>query len=359
MEEAPIEPVDEPLEEPKALKYSFWAGALILRGSVTQRVMPDVLKFGLIAAIIILVAIQVEKWSGVSLALPRGPFEAAGAVLGLLMVLRTNAGYDRWWEARKLWGGIVNQSRNLAVTALAYGARDADWRSQFIRWTAAFPHVIRCSLRDERNLSEVAKLIGPVATEKIAKAKHMPSVVARTIADMLAEALESGGMSRPAFFQAEQQRSALIDYVGGCERIRNTPLARSSAIQIRQFILMFVVSLPLALLKDFSNGQIVSRLTGIAISDALIFVPAFIMLLAYPLLSLDRIGMELQNPFDIRRLDHHPLDALCNTIEKNLLEMLRDDPVASAEGPVLETLEISPELAARIAKSSGRDTIIS
>jgi putative membrane protein len=352
------EPLNEPLDEPRVLKYSFWAGALILKGSVTQRVMPDVLKFGLIAATIILVADVVEVASGVSLAIPHGPFEAGGAVLGLLLVLRTNAGYDRWWEARKLWGGIVNQSRNLGTMGLAYGSRDAEWRSRFILWTAAFPHVIRCSLRDDRNLSEVAKLVGPAETARVAKAKHMPSVVARTLADLLKQAAEAG-MKNEAFLQAETHRGLLIDYIGGCERIRNTPLARSSAIQIRQFILMFLVSLPLAMLADFGNKRVLAGLTGIPVSDALVFVPLFIMLLAYPLLSLDRIGMELQNPFDTRRLDHLPLDAICHTIEKNLLELLRDDPVSSEHGTVLETLEISPELAAKLAKSGSRDTIIS
>jgi ion channel-forming bestrophin family protein len=358
MGEPSNEPLNEPLEEPRALKYSFWAGALLLKGSVTPRVMPDVLKFGLIAATIMVVANVVEVVWKVNLAIPHGPFASAGAVLGLLLVLRTNAGYDRWWEARKLWGGIVNQSRNLGITALAYGSSDAEWRSKFILWAAALPHVIRCSLRDERHLPEVAKLVGHSEALRIAKAKHMPSVVARALADLLKQSADAG-MKDAAFLQAEQQRGMLIDYIGGCERIRNTPLARSSAIQIRQFILMFLVSLPLALLADFNQKHALASLTGIPINDALVFVPLFIMLLAYPLLSLDRIGMELQNPFDTRRLDHLPLDALCHTIEKNLMELLRDDPVASEEGPILETLEISPELAARIAKATSRDTIIS
>ena len=122
---------------------------------------------------------------------------------------------------------------------------------------------------------------------------------------------------------------------------------------------MFVVSLPLAFLNDFADRHVIQGLTGAPIHDALLFVPLFIMLLAYPLLSLDRIGMELQNPFDTRRLDHLPLDALCHTIEKNLLELLRGDPVASEQGPILGTVEISPELAAKIAKGTIRDTIIS
>jgi len=348
----------EPLEEERPLNYSFWMGALILKGSIAPRVIGDIIKFGLIAELIVLVSVFVEwKWN-VSLAIPHGPFSAAGAVLGLLLVLRTNAGYDRWWEARKLWGGIVNQSRNLGVIALAYGPRDAQWRTQFVTWMASFPHVIRYSLRDERSLPDVAHLVGPAKANLVSKAKHMPTCVARILADLLQDAKKTG-MDSFAFLQAEQQRSEIVNHLGGCERIRNTPLARASAIQVRQFIFLFLVTLPFASLGDFSNSQLLSTLFGIPVEDSILLTPLFIMLMAWPLLSLDRIGMELQNPFDTRRTDHLPIDAICHTIEKNLMQLLKTDSVVAQEGLEMESREITPEMAARIAKGKSNDTIIS
>lgn len=358
MEESVSQSTNEPLDEQKPLNYSFWVGALILKGSATPKVLADVLKFGAIAFCIVLVSIFVEWGWDIKLSVPFGIFSAAGAVLGLLLVLRTNAGYDRWWEARKLWGGIVNQSRNLAVEASAYGPPDAEWRNQFIRWTAVFPHVIRSSLRDERTLQEVARLIGPANSTRIAEAGHMPTFVANVLAQMLREA-RTAGMSRYAFLQAEQQRSMIVDHLGGCERIRNTPLARSSAIQVRQFIFVFLVTLPFALIGEFGDDKVLASFSGMALNDGLMMIPLFIMLLAMPLLSLDRIGMELQNPFDTRRIDHLPLDAICHTIETNLLEVLKNDPVAAEEGLILESLQLEPELAAKIAKGNIRDTLIS
>ncbi|MDG2220464.1 MAG: bestrophin family ion channel [Rubripirellula sp.] len=348
----------EPLDERKPLNYSFWVGALILKGSATPKVLTDVLKFGLIAFAIVLLSVFVESKFGLELSVPFTVFSAAGAVLGLLLVLRTNAGYDRWWEARKLWGGIVNQSRNLAIEASAYGPPDAEWRNQFIRWTAVFPHVIRSSLRDERRLPEVQRLVGAANAKRIAQSAHMPTFVASVLAQMLREG-RVNGMSRYAFLQAEQQRSMIVDHLGGCERIRNTPLARASAIQVRQFILVFLVSLPFAFIGEFGNDKLIATISGYAINDGLLLIPLFIMLLAMPLLSLDRIGMELQNPFDTRRIDHLPLDAICHTIETNLLEILRNDPVAAEEGLILESLQLEPELAAVIAKGNARDTLIS
>src|SRR3954454_12305781 len=121
--------------------------------------MPLVLTFGVLATGICSLSWLTESIIGHRLALEEAPYEVAGAALGLLLVFRTNAGYERWWEGRKLWGGIVNQSRSLALTALAHGPDDLDWRSRLVRWTAAFGHVSRRSLRRETDLPELIHLI--------------------------------------------------------------------------------------------------------------------------------------------------------------------------------------------------------
>ena len=347
----------EPLDEAKPLNYSFWVGALTIRGSALPRVLFDIIKFGIFAFVTVLIATVARSIFNVTLTIPFSVLSAAGAVLGLLLVLRTNAGYDRWWEARKLWGGIVNQSRNLGVIASSYGPPSGEWRNQFIRWSAVMPHVIRCSLREDPSVVEISRLVGRANAKRVSEASHMPTFVATIIAQMLSEGRREG-MSRYAFLQAEQQRSMIIDHLGGCERIRNTPLARASAIQVRQFILMFLVALPFALMGEF-EGSATFSLAGLDFNSGIYLIPFFIMLLALPMLSLDRIGMELQNPFDTRRIDHLPLDAICHTIERNLMEVLRNDAMATEEGFVLETMQLDPEMAALIAKGNARDTLIS
>jgi putative membrane protein len=341
---------DVNLEAP-APTYSFWVGALMVRGSVTPRVVSDVLGFGLLAAATVFVCQMIEHMFGLHLGVKVGPFEAAGAILGLLLVLRTNAGYDRWWEARKLWGGIVNQSRNLAITALAYGPPDSAWRVRFIRWVAAFPHTVRRSLRGEREFPEIERLIGVDEAARLAAASHMPDYVAKELANMLRVA-QAAGMNAWGFYEAERQRGLLIDHLGGCERILRTPLARATAIQVRRFILLFLGTLPFALLGDLEGSLGEVNLLGVRLNADLWLVPLFIMLLAYPLLSLDRIGMELQNPFDRKRLDHLPLDRICLTIEGNLMELLNaysapgerplaPDPVQPAHDASL-TMTVNP-----------------
>jgi putative membrane protein len=122
------------------------------------------------------------------------------------------------------------------------------------------------------------------------------------IGDHLRAACDGLGMDRFAFLEADRDLTSLLEYVGGCERIRKTPLPRSHAILIRQFIILFLATLPFALLKK------VGALT-----------PLVTVLVSYPILALDEIGDALQFPFSTRSRNHLPLDEICRTIEGDLL----------------------------------------
>lgn len=288
-------------------RHAFWRQAFAWQGSITPLVVPYVLAFGVIAAAVCGLGWLVERFCQVSIGLEIAPFEVAGAALGLLLILRTNTGYDRWWEARRLWGGIVNQSRNITISALSYGPADRVWREKFVRWAAVFPHVARCSLRGEQPSPEVAALVGPEGSAQIAAAAHMPSFVALTLADFLREAYDSHKLDRFAFLQVDRERAALIDHIGGCERILKTPIPLVYAIKIRRFIALFLLMLPFALLHRINGDWL---------------IPFITMLVAYPLISLDQIGIELQNPFVVTNLSHLPLADITATIEKNLVGLL-------------------------------------
>jgi ion channel-forming bestrophin family protein len=288
-------------------RQGFWREAFALHGSATLHVLSDVLLFGLIAGGFWGASWLLEKLFQVQLAVEVAPYEIAGAVLGLLLVFRTNAGYDRWWEARKLWGGIVNQSRNLVIGALSYGPSDAQWREQLVRWAAVFPQAACLSLRGERPSGKIADLVGPESANELATADHLPSFVARKLAELLREACDRLAMDRFAFLQLDRERALLIDHVGGCERILKTPVPLAYSIKIRQFILLFLLALPLALLHRVGQDWL---------------VPIITMLVAYPLLALDQIGIELENPFSTRNLSHLPLDEIAATIKRNLTALL-------------------------------------
>lgn len=292
-------------------RKGFWREAIALQGSVTVHVLPSILFFGLLGSIACGIGRLMQHMFGINYTLDVSPLGFAGAVLGILLVIRLNAGYDRWWEARTKWGGIVNQSRNLVISAMAYGPHDSEWRENVVRWTAVFPYAAHLSLRNEQPSAEIDNLIGNQGSSELAAANHMPSLVALRIGELLKDATERFEMDGFSFMQIDRERSLLVDHIGACERILATPLPRIYSITIRRFILLFLLMLPIALLH---------------VMDSAWSIPIITMLVAYPLLTLDQIGVELENPFSESNLSHLPLDDISANIERNLLAMLELEP---------------------------------
>ncbi len=298
-------------------RHGFWREALALHGTSIPQVAPLVAIMGLLATTIVGAARLWEYWFQTEINLNLTPFELAGAALGILLVFRTNAGYERWWEARKLWGGFVDRSRNFVIDALAYGPSNAEWRDRLVRLAAAYPHVVKHTLRGESLSPAVAALVGQEMAEQISAAGHRPSYVALKLAELLREACERWGMNRFAFLQIDRERALLIDNFGGCERILNTPMPKAYSTKIRHFLLLFLLSLPLTLLHRLHSDWL---------------IPLITMSVAYPLLSLDLLGVELENPFAVDNLSHLPLDGLTATIERNVLDLLQLAPTGWQSG---------------------------
>src|SRR6185437_12285817 len=206
-----------------------------------------------------------------------------------------------------LWGGIVNQSRNLALTALAHGPKDEQWRKQVIHWTIAFAYVSKARLRGERQVPELVPLLGEEQAWRVQASEHMPSWVALKLDELLRQGREEYDMDRFAFLQAQRERCALLDHLGGCERIRNTPLATVYSITIRRFILIYLITIPFALLHKFEEEWL---------------APVTTFLLAYCVLAVDQIGIEMQRPFTLLSLNHLPLNEIWRNIMTNLLALL-------------------------------------
>lgn len=281
----------------------FLRGALMWRGSVTTRVLPGLLLATLYPLVLVLVDLYWAPLPHLNVT----PFEYTGVVLGLLLVFRVNAGHDRWWEARKLWGGIVNASRNIVLVALNYGPNDPAWRREIVKWTIAFAYASKESLRQGQHFDEIQELFSSEEIRQLQSAQHMPSFVAGRLAQLFDRAYRRQDINETVFKELERQRSYLIDHVGGCERILKTPMPLVLAIKARRFILIFLLLLPFSLIAK----------TGF--NSLLIFV-----LVAYPLLSLDRIGLELQNPFVTKSLSHLPLGGICNTVLTNCRAFLNE-----------------------------------
>ena len=136
----------------------------------------------------------------------------------------------------------------------------------------------------------------------------MPSFVASILGALLHEARETLGMDGFAFIQVDRERALLIDHIGACERIAKTPAATGVSYQHTAFNCVLSLTLPFSLLHLLDHDWL---------------VPFITMLVAYPVLSLDQIGVELENPFSTSSLNHLPLDDISAGIERNLLAALQ------------------------------------
>lgn len=274
--------------------------ALAIHGSVSPRVLKKVLTASAYACCISLLSLFIP-----SLSLPISPFEYAGAIMGLILVFRVNAGYDRWWEARKLWGSVVNCSRNLAIIIMNYtGSSNTNEINKSFGLIAAMPYLMKNTLRGDISIDEVKHLLDEDTYSQLQKWQHKPSFISSKIADLLAQLLENGKINQFSFLKAEELREAILDCQGACERILKTPMPFVMAIKSRRFIFLFLMILPVAL-----------------VNYSVYINPMIVTLVAYALFSLDQIGVELQNPFSINNLSHLPLNDICHTIEKNVLEI--------------------------------------
>ncbi|MFK7873071.1 MAG: bestrophin family protein [Oligoflexales bacterium] len=286
----------------KAEDPSFWIGAFAWKGSVSPKIALRSIIFVCYAAIITIVNESFYLFPDLDLT----PFELCGAVLGVLLVFRTNAGYDRWWEARKLWGGIVNQSRNLIVGALAYGPRDDQTLEYFADLVIGFPYAAKNSLRNLDSTVEIQRKTNLNLPEKEFYTTHQPSYFTLKIAETLNQWKEDDKISPIAFLNIDKERLKLLEYVGACERILKTPMPLVYVIKVRRFLLLFLLLVPIGIV----------HLAGF-------LTPGITLLVAYPLLALDQIGLELQNPFSRERLSHLPIDDICDSIRHDILNLVR------------------------------------
>lgn len=277
-----------------------------IRGSMVRDIMYRVLSCLLLAAVVTFV----DKFY-VRLGISDKGHTLVSVALGLLLVFRTNAAYDRFWEGRKLWGAMVNTSRNLArAAAVLLGERPALVR-RLLLLTIAFSYATMQRLRNLPGLGPLdatfAAELGaedPALRAELQAAPHLPLAIAVQLSTGLKEAHAAGLLNDYQHMTVDQNVQLLIDHIGGCERISRTPLPFAYVVHLRRALLIYCYSLPFVLLPVFGWGTIVVTL-----------------LLSYVLLGIEEIGVEISDPFGTDDNDL-PLEAVCATIESNLRALL-------------------------------------
>ena len=223
-----------------------------------------------------------------------------GVALGMLLVFRTSSSYDRFWEGRKLWGGIVNETRNLIRSACVHLKEDPALLARLTRWTAAFPWAAMHSLRGTDGLGPQAHELPAAEAKEAMNAQSTVLAVATNITRCLREARDRGLISDIILASLDQNIQQLVDYIGGCERIRKTPMPFAYAVHLRRALVLYCFTLPFAMVETFGWTTV-----------------ADVLFLAYIFFGIEEIGVEIEGPFGHDDNDL-PLEDICETIHKNL-----------------------------------------
>ena len=228
-----------------------------------------------------------------------------GFVLSLLLVFRTNTAYDRWWEARKQWGGLTNSSRNLALKLNAILADDAKAERHFYRKAIPmYAESLYAYLRSDYTTFMLDDHEHPELGDAFSRKKHGPNQVASLIFKKTNLLYEQNKISGDQLIIINGELESLTNICGACERIKNTPIPHSYSSFIKKFIALYVVTLPIGYV--FSLGY---------------FVILAVPFILYVLASLELIAEAIEDPFGTD-YDDLPIEKMAENIKKHSHEVL-------------------------------------
>ncbi len=221
-----------------------------------------------------------------------------GFVLSLLLVFRTNTAYDRWWEGRKLWGQLVNTSRNAAIKCQS-SIKDDKTREELRKYIASFPVILKDHLLNKTSDEHVNAIM-----EKNDSRIHNPSFIVNKIYTILNEQLKTNQITPEQYLVLDKEFCQLLEITGACERIKNTPIPFSYSIFIKKFIFIYCFTLPIGLVPDFYYWSV-----------------PFSMFIFYVLVSIEILAEEVEDPFGDDENDL-PMEEFTQRIKINVNEIM-------------------------------------
>ncbi|MEO1622278.1 MAG: bestrophin family ion channel [Cyanobacteria bacterium J06632_3] len=290
-----------------------WFNLLVrLQGSVIPCILPRV---AFCAGFALLVWQLYERQLPVSLPLVSGIVPSI--VLGLLLVFRTNTAYERFWEGRKLWGTMVNTTRNLArqiwVTVEENSLQDRKEKEEALGLIVGFAIATKLHLRQSKDLSELSPFLTEKQHGQLQTMNSPPLEIAFWLGDYL-QVQHLRNTIHPYQQQAMvEQLDLMVDVLGGCERILKTPIPLAYSIHLKQLLLIYCLTLPL---------QTVAEVGGWSILIA--------ALVAFAVFGIEQIGIEIENPFGCDPNDL-PLNAICQTMERHSKDLMTLTPSVEAD----------------------------
>lgn|SRR6187402_628652 len=281
---------------------------------------PLLVLFGYDLAVV--VAYKVMHWDWV--ALPHVPLALFGSAIGLILGFRNNSAYDRWWEARKLWGVIVNNSRSWARLAVSSVASSDPSEQQEVRemqvrlvhHQIAYVHALRQHLRGLAPWEDISSLLREEELSALQYEKNIPLALQVQMGLMMQECLKRGWINDLQWSLMNTNLDDLADAQGGSERIKNTPMPKQYDYFPKLFVEIYCLVLPLTLVLNMQW-----------------YTPLGSTMVGFIFLALDKIGRDMEDPFDNTIYDV-PLTSISRNIEINLRQVLGEENLPAPETAV-------------------------
>ncbi len=270
----------------------------------------------------VVVAYKVLRWDWV--ALPHIPLALYGSAIGIIVAFRNQSAYARWWEARTLWGALVNNSRSWArqVTTVMMSLNDVEageltaMQRRLVYHQIAYVIALRQHLRGLEPWEELVPLLSERELSDLRDEKNIPLAIQQQMGALLRDCQLRGWIDMMHWRALDNNLDDLVDAQGGAERIKNTPMPKQYDYFPQLFVQMYCIMLPLALVTAMGW-----------------YTPLGSTLVGFMFLALDKIGRDLEDPFENTIYDV-PLTAITTTIEINLRQLLGETVLRPAEKPV-------------------------
>lgn len=226
-----------------------------------------------------------------------------GFVLSMLLVFRTNTAYDRWWEGRRLWGSIVNNSRNLALKLQAFLPEDKEIQNVFKVLIDNYVFAVKEHLRTGVHVKRLEQ-IGKYDTEFYGQKKHVPNQIMGAIYQEINQLYLGKKLSGDQLILLNEELRSFSDNLGGCERIKRTPIPYAYSLFLKKVIFLYVFTMPIGFVIEFKYWAV-----------------PIVALIFYIFASIEVLAEEIEDPFGTDANDL-PTDTIYNTIKDNLEEIL-------------------------------------
>ena len=261
--------------------------------------------------------------------LPFGVVAMLATALAIFLAFRNNSAYDRWWEARKIWGGIVNSSRTFGRQVMSLTSMSQEppgnisaFQKELIYRHIAWTNALRLQLRKETVRDELEPLLDPTEFDWVMQRQNHATQLVQKQALRIAVGRKENLIVEARYLEIlDRTLTSLYDLQGKAERIKNTPLPRQYDYFPRVFLFLFVTLLPSGMITELQK------------LDSSWMVIPLATVVSYVFYILMRVGEFNEDPFEGRFSDT-PMTALCRTIEIDMREQLGETDLPPKLEPV-------------------------